>query len=287
MSKNNIFRTNSRFAVLSETNVNEVKNEKKNDNKSDKPKINNFKVDKNVLDTERQTYTERPVYTERPTYTERPVYTERPTYTERPVYTERPTYNNESNIFSQKVVDKAQKQRKENELKNTIDEINKSLSIDNFPELKVSNKKSDKNTQTLSVFNFSEKLKPVVTVEENQDTKQIPYGWAVITRDKTTNKSVIKYNKDYENDIKKTENAKSKNWPMKVLDSLVDLYEIERDKYINKWGYDTYEEKYLDPDYDYEYFDKLDEAYESETEEEYEEDYEEDYIEQNKYYWKY
>ena len=42
MNKNNIFRTNSRFAVLSETNVNEVKNEKKNDNKSDKPKINNL-----------------------------------------------------------------------------------------------------------------------------------------------------------------------------------------------------------------------------------------------------
>ena len=74
---------------------------------------------------------------------------------------------------------------------------------------------------------------------------------------------------------------------MKVLDGLVDLYKIEKDKYINKWGYDAYEEKYLDPDYDDEYFDKLDEEYANETDEEYEEDEEEDYVEQNRYYWKY
>ena len=75
---------------------------------------------------------------------------------------------------------------------------------------------------------------------------------------------------------------------MKVLDALVDLHETERDKYINKWGYDAYEEKYLDTDYDDEYFDKLDLEYANETEEEYaSETEEEDYIEQNKYYWKY
>jgi hypothetical protein len=160
--------------------------------------------------------------------------------------------------------------------------------MDNFPELKVTNKKSNENTQKPTLINFSEKLKPLVSDEETPEIKQIPYGWAVIKRDKTTNKSVIEYNKDYENDIRKSEKAKSKKWPMKVLDALVNLHETERDKYINKWGYDAYEEKYLDPDYDNEYFDKLDLEYANETEEEYaSETEEEDYIEQNKYYWKY
>jgi hypothetical protein len=271
MSKSSIFKTNSRFAVLSEPNFNEEKKKEKQSDKTrsslvtnDKPKMNNFKVDKQLLDTEK------------------------PTYNERPVYTERPMYNNESNLFSQKVVDKAYKQRKENELNNINNEINKTLSMDNFPELKVTNKKSNENTQKPTLINFSEKLKPLVTDEETLEIKQIPYGWAVIKRDKTTNKSVIEYNKDYENDIRKSEKAKSKNWPMKVLDALVDLHETERDKYINKWGYDAYEEKYLDPDYDDEYFDKLDLEYANETEEEYtSETEEEDYIEQNKYYWKY
>ena len=260
MSKSSIFKTNSRFAILSEPNINEVKNEKnevKNEKKNsslitnDKPKSNNFKVDNQVLDTER------------------------------------PTYNNESNSFSQKVIDKAYKQRKENELNNANNEINKTLSMDNFPELKVTNNKNTKNVQTPTLINFSEKLKPLVTIEEKLEIKQIPYGWAVIKRDKTTNKSVIEYNKDYENDIKKSEMSKRKKWTMKVLDGLVDLYKIEKDKYINKWGYDAYEEKYLDPDYDDEYFDKLDEEYANETDEEYEEDEEEDYVEQNRYYWKY
>ena len=257
---------------------------------NDKPKRNNFKADNNLFDTERpQVYTERPqVYTERPqVYTERSqVYTERPQ-----VYTERPqAYTNETNLFSQKVVDKAYKERKENEFNNINNEINKTLSMDNFPELKITNNKIIENVQKPVIINFSEKLKPVVNAEEKQEIKQIPYGWAVIKRDKITNKSVIEYNKDYENDVKKSEMSKRKKWTMNVLDALVDLHEIERDRYINKWGYAAYEEKYLDPDYDDEYFDKLDAEYASEKEKEiYEEEYEEeeDYIEQNKYYWKY
>ena len=261
MSKSSIFKTNSRFAVLSEPNINEEKKKKKTDKNAsslvtnDKPKRNNFKADNNLFDTERPQ-----------------------------------VYTNETNLFSQKVVDKAYKERKENEFNNINNEINKTLSMDNFPELKITNNKIIENVQKPVIINFSEKLKPVVNAEEKQEIKQIPYGWAVIKRDKITNKSVIEYNKDYENDVKKSEMSKRKKWTMNVLDALVDLYEIERDRYINKWGYAAYEEKYLDPDYDDEYFDKLDAEYASEKEKEiYEEEYEEeeDYIEQNKYYWKY
>ena len=47
---------------------------------------------------------------------------------------------NESNIFSQKVNDKALEQKKANELQKIIDLRNKNLSMDNFPELKLSEK---------------------------------------------------------------------------------------------------------------------------------------------------
>ena len=309
--KNNMFKSNSRFAALSESYVNEKKNEpKKNEQKNekpesilitdDKPKNNTFKVDKQVL------YNERPVvYNERPVvYNERPVV-----YNERPVvYNERPV---ENNIFSQKVTDKAQKQRKEEELERLMNEKNKALSMDNFPELILLNKKNEPLQKPISfaeklkqkekekvvetspelmveniqkpIISFSEKLKVVNVVLETQIT-QIPYGWAVIKRDKTTNKSSIEYNKQYEDDLKRAEMMEKKIWPMKVLCALVDLYENERDKYINKWGYDAYEEKYLDPDYDDEYFDRLDEEYASETEDE-EYDEEADYSEQTNY-WK-
>lgn len=235
----NIFKTNSRFAALSEPSNNERLPNNERPSNNERPQPNN----------------ERPLY-------------------------------NDHNIFSQKVIDKAKKQRNEDEIQKTVDERNKKLSIDNFPELNpVTNKKPIsiiENTQKPTI-SFSEKLKHVDVIVEN-NVKQIPYGWAVIKRDPITKKLITEYNKEYENDLKKAELKEQEKWPLKVLDSLVDLYERERDKYIDKWGYDAYETKYLDPDYDDEYFDRLDEAYASETEEdddEYEEEYEEDY-----YYWK-
>ena len=228
----------------------------------------------------------------------------------RPVSNEsRPVYN-DSNLFSQKVIDKAQQQRKDDNHQKLMDETAKILSIDNFPELQLSKKdETSKNTISFAeklkqkekeivepvqkndkslekpVISFSEKLKQVDIVVETK-VNEIPYGWAVIKRDKITNKSTIEYNKEYENDLKRAENLEKKQWPMKVLGALVDLYERERDTYINKWGYDAYEEKYLDPDYDDEYFDRLDEAYAaSESEEEYESEDDEEYNSQIKH-WK-
>jgi hypothetical protein len=185
-----------------------------------------------------------------------------------------------------------------------MNETAKILSIDNFPEMQLSKKvekpcsfaeklkqkekeiveTNDKNLEK-PFISFSEKLKQVDIVIETK-VNEIPYGWAVIKRDKITNKTTTEYNKEYENDLKRAENLEKKQWPIKVLGALVDLYERERDTYINKWGYDAYEEKYLDPDYDDEYFDRLDEAYAaSESEEEYESEDEEEYNSQIKH-WK-
>ena len=170
-----------------------------------------------------------------------------------------------NNSFSQKVNDKAQQQRNEEELKKHIIAQNKALAIDNFPELNMLGKKVENVKKP--VISFSEKLKKVDVVVEEENVKEIPYGWAIIKRDKTTNKSFIEYNKEFENDMKKEERKTKMFLPIKVLDALVDLYEKEKTTYINKWGYDAYENKYLDPDYDDEYFDRLDAEYESETDE--------------------
>jgi hypothetical protein len=278
-----MFKSNSRFAALVEPTFNQVekndvirKAEKSESTTDNKPRNNHFLSNES-----------RPVYNERP-----PVSNE-----SRPVY-------NDSNLFSQKVIDKAQQQRKDDNHQRLMNETAKILSIDNFPEMQLSKKvekpisfaeklkQKENPIQTTSETNdkslekpfisFSEKLKQVDVVIETK-VNEIPYGWAVIKRDKITNKSTIEYNKEYENDLKRAENLEKKQWPIKVLGALVDLYERERDTYINKWGYDAYEEKYLDPDYDDEYFDRLDEAYAaSESEEEYESEDEEEYNSQIK-----
>ena len=278
----NMFKSNSRFAALMEPSFNQVeknelvsKAEKSESTIENKPRNNNFLSNES-----------RPVYNERPSVSNE----------SRPVY-------NDSNLFSQKIIDKAQQQRKYDNHQKLMNETAKILSMDNFPEMQLSNNKVEKscsfaeklkqkenvktNDKILEkpVISFSEKLKQVDIVVETK-VNEIPYGWAVIKRDKITNKSSIEYNKEYENDLKREENLEKKQWPIKVLGALVDLYERERDTYINKWGYDAYEEKYLDPDYDDEYFDRLDEAYAaSESDEEYESEDDEEYNSQIKH-WK-
>ena len=267
----NMFKSNSRFAALVEPTVNKVeknavvknevvvsKAEKSESTTDNKPRNNNFLSNES-----------RPVSNEII-----------------PVY-------NDSNLFSQKVIDKAQQQRKDDNHQRLMNETAKILSIDNFPEMLLS-KKAEKlkqkdipletNDKSLEkpFISFSEKLKQVDVVVETK-VNEIPYGWAVIKRDKITNKTTTEYNKEYENDLKRAENLEKKQWPIKVLGALVDLYERERDTYVNKWGYDAYEEKYLDTEYDDEYFDRLDEAYAaSESEEEYESEDDEEYNSQIK-----
>jgi hypothetical protein len=219
-----MFKSNSRFAALVEPTFNEAeksevivsKVEKKETNTADnKPRNNHFLSNEN-----------RPVYNERP-----PVSNE-----SRPVY-------NDSNLFSQKVIDKAQQQRKDDNHQRLMNETAKILSIDNFPELQLSNnkvetlkkpcsfaeklkqKEKEKEKENVETnekslekpfISFSEKLKQVDVVLETK-VNEIPYGWAVIKRDKITNKSTIEYNKEYENDLKKAENLEKKQWPVKVL----------------------------------------------------------------------
>ena len=280
----NMFKSNSRFAALVEPAFNQSekkevasKTEKNESTTDNKPRNNNFLSNES-----------RPVSNERQSNESRPVY-------------------NDSNLFSQKVIDKAQQQRKDDNHQKLMDETAKILSIDNFPELQLSKKvETSKNTISFAeklkqkekeivetnekslekpFISFSEKLKQVDIVIENK-VNEIPYGWAVIKRDPITKKQIIEYNKEYENDLKRAENLEKKQWPMKVLGALVDLYERERERYVNKWGYDAYEEKYLDPDYDDEYFDRLDEAYAaSESDEEYESEDDEEYNSQIKH-WK-
>lgn len=69
-----------------------------------------------------------------------------------------------------------------------------------------------------------------------------------------------------DNDI---ENQNSRRRPVSapphvIMNKLVELYETWKANYIHLWGYDDYENNYKFPNYDYEYFDKLDYVYEME-----------------------
>lgn len=143
------------------------------------------------------------------------------------------------------------------------------LSDFHFPTLvssqnQIKNQKEDEATIT-----FLDKLK-INNKEEIKNNNYIEPGCVVIKLDKQKRTPVFSYGEMKEDRIEGEIN------PLEVLDTLVALHEQRTIDYINLWGYDDYEKEFLFPNYDYEYFDKLDEAMELLNIEEREKEEEED-----------
>jgi hypothetical protein len=132
-----------------------------------------------------------------------------------------------------------------------------------FPELVVSQQKPTK-TQDL---NFLEKVNWV------EDDK--PIEW---------NDGLTILGGDDKEQLRKQRRPKT---PYEIMSKQVELYETWKANYIAQYGEYYYERQYRFPNYDYEYFDKLDEKYEAELEEleRIEQEKEQDqYIEYNSHY---
>jgi hypothetical protein len=162
---------------------------------------------------------------------------------------------------------------KDNRNKIEEDSLKKALSIENFPEL-VS---KPVNIIPINYTSFSEKLKSEVIDNNSEkaldlDYKNLMPGWALIKRNITTNKIITKKKDPLE--VLRIDNSEKVN----ILDDLVELHEKRNNEYIDMWGYEEWKHMFRFPNYDYNYFEKLDELYyqeidneESEDDEEYDE----------------
>jgi hypothetical protein len=159
------------------------------------------------------------------------------------------------------------KKEEERRLKeeNTI----KSLAPESFPDL-IS---KPVNFIPPNYTSFSEKLQSLVInnnddkIRVDLDYKNLSQGWSLIKRDEKTNKIIIK-KKEPLGLIHIDESD-----GFKILDAFVELHEKRNNEYIDMWGYEEWEHMFKFPNYDYDYFDRLDELYYQEMEnEESEED---------------
>jgi hypothetical protein len=144
--------------------------------------------------------------------------------------------------------------------RNKIDErrVKDTLSIENFPELVAPKSVTLKNTNIDK--SFSEKLQSVVENKETVDSIETDYknlrqGWSLMKKE--NNKITIK-SKDLFSAI---QNKPEDGLANEVLDTLVELHENRTHNYIEMWGYEEWEKIFEFPNYDYSYFDKLDELY--------------------------
>lgn len=154
-----------------------------------------------------------------------------------------------------------------------------SLSIDNFPEL-VSHSKSENiisnNMNFVNIISNED-----VTSKENNNNKNelfkydneyenLQPGCTLLKRDKITGKTIIKH-KPTDRELQELERIKfnereksEKEIVYDVFKRLAEIYEERTKEYIESWGYDEWERMFRFPNYDYEYFDKLDQKYEEE-----------------------
>ena len=173
--------------------------------------------------------------------------------------------NRRSNERNQKTQIFDEEKRKN---KQKIDMEN-NLKIENFPELMNRDKvnKSVDNSSKESIT-FLEKLKIQNTPNNNltNNDDNVEPGWVLLKKEKGTNKTIVKYGFHKE--------CNSQNFTENVLNSLVEMNEKRKKEYIDLWGEDEYEKMFLFPNYDYDYFNRLDELYEEEMETQYQEELE-------------
>jgi hypothetical protein len=154
--------------------------------------------------------------------------------------------------------DLEKKRLEEAKIKRLEEEKIKTLSKDNFPELckqeVTSNNKNLSNT-------FLDKLKIQNNLEKPIEQVVAP-GWIKMSRNPLTKETEIIYGKMIHNQDE--HNYTEKDVLFNIADNLVNLYETRREEYIELWGYDEWEKTFIFSNYDYEYFDKLDEKYENE-----------------------
>jgi len=135
---------------------------------------------------------------------------------------------------------------------------------ENFPSIMLSstNKAKPDLNYTDLFASLSNTEQPVdVVVEHNIET--LAPGWASLKKDPTSNKIVWRENKSNNMDpVEKSENEIA----TETLNALVELYNRRDEEYIDTWGYEDWERTFRFPNYDYDYFDKLDELADYELE---------------------
>jgi hypothetical protein len=135
--------------------------------------------------------------------------------------------------------------------------IMESLKIDKFPSLNNKQPTPEKTqTQTQTYVSLLKKAKSDLLKTDGNDDElsTLKPGWVLLARDPVTRQTIIK-------GIPKEKQQANPANDSKILEVLASLYEKRTRSYIEQYGYDTWEKMFRFPNYDYDYFNKLDEQF--------------------------
>lgn len=155
------------------------------------------------------------------------------------------------------------------------------LSEENFPRLSNISGTTENNEKT-----YINILKTTKIIKKEEKTEIIKPGWVKIKlQPKTRQIITISSPSQFVNEINEYDEIQEQGYS--VLDALVNLHEKRTNNYINNWGYDEWEKMFTFPNYDYNYFDRLDELEEEKMEKELQKEQEKEIEEEFTTYYEY
>jgi hypothetical protein len=265
-----MFKSNSRFAALAEDINNNIYSNKDN-NKKDNNKRDN-KKENTILPKETSFLKEENSFLKEESNSFKKDYQRRSNRDDR----------FETSEYKERI-EKEEKVRKEKEEKRKESETKKNLAVENFPDLnkKVITCTPDKNLTNIKM-DYIDKVATKKNIKAtNKKLQELKPGHIEIQYDKENRgKIVYRYGKGVNPNLDMNMDMDNKDKTNYVaLDALVNLHETRTQAYIAMWGYETWENMFIIPNYDYHFFDKLDEEYElqMQEEEEYDSENNEDY----------
>jgi len=177
-------------------------------------------------------------------------------------YSDRPQRNRYTDKYSSKDQFDRNGQNQESRIKANA-ALQLELTDENFPSIMppTTNKVKTDLIYTELFTSLSNTQPTKVVVDANIET--LPPGWVSLKKDPASNKIIWRENKSKNADpVEKSENELA----TEALDALVELYDMRDEEYIDTWGYEDWERTFRFPNYDYEYFDRLDELADEELE---------------------
>ena len=158
--------------------------------------------------------------------------------------------------------------KEEKNKKQKEEDIVKALDISNFPDLKsIATTTTSKNQNKKDKTSFADMMKnPTQILEENNNVTHINSeedeivkpGWVCIKQDNKTKQPIWVYG---DGGCAKVDEIVTIEDPYYAFERLVTQYQKRKNEYIKTWGYEEYDKMFLFQNYDYEYFDNIDENY--------------------------
>jgi hypothetical protein len=136
-----------------------------------------------------------------------------------------------------------------------------------------SNNNNNNNNEKNQSITFIEAMKTTHTNENSREKittdDVVPPGHVCIKYDKISKKPVWIYGKNTTSITNEKSVLEENEDPCVIFQRLVDLHQGRKYNHISKWGIDEYEKMFLYQNYDYDYFDNLDDQIEKNMEKYY------------------